>query len=742
MKTRLFIILISLFYLSEISVAQYTDWIYLAKNSSPPSLAEEGNFIWMSSSSGVIKMHKTTGNKTYFNRTNCLIEDDELGQVLVDKNHIKWFTSYKIGVLRFDDTNWSVFDTSNSPLPYPFQGALTSDTSGNLWVATSRNGIMKYDGVNWTIFNTSNSGLPSIYVSAIYADGNIIWISTNVGISKFDGVNWVNYNTSNSNISSFSTIGFCKDRLGNLWLLQPDGIQKFNGSTFSSYNINNTNLQNAFLNGIAADTNNIIWVTCSSQGYNPVILGGLYSFNGISWTKYDSTTSPLSGSDYSSLLIDKSGSIWVGEIGHGLTEKKSNSAWSVFDPSNTQLYGNMVRQIVFDNNTEAFIGTGYGTFNPLHGPSDNSNLVKYYGNVWTQLNGHYTSLSWALSSDKHGNIYSKTRTSVDKFDGASWTVNPCPLTLYAYATGLDVSAFAVDSFSDGIWIDYMDTIYVKRDSLGNVTSSYLSEGIGYFNGNTWTKITHKNSPLPDSIRISMIKVDRLGNIWCCSNRGLFKYNGSNWTIYNTLNSTLPSNNIGAITFDLSNNIWFTVQNIGFVKFDGTNCTTYPHPTLNPYLGYPIIETDASGKIWYAEAGILIGFDGVNWINFDWENSPLPSGNIKCISADKFGNIWIGTYLGVFVYQKGGAILKSFPEIQKTEPVVKIYPNPSQGSFQFSSDKYAINTISVYNLMGEKVYSSAGNKNQQTVELNQPNGVYTVLIKTEKGTFNSKLVIQK
>ena len=47
-------------------------------------------------------------------------------------------------------------------------------------------GLAKFDGTNWTVFNTSNSGLPDNYVSSIAIDGSgNKWIGTDGGLAVY-----------------------------------------------------------------------------------------------------------------------------------------------------------------------------------------------------------------------------------------------------------------------------------------------------------------------------------------------------------------------------------------------------------------------------------------------------------------------------------------------------------------------------------------------------------------------------
>ncbi len=64
------------------------------------------------------------------------------------------------GLAKFDGTNWTVYNTSNSGLPDNYVSSIAIDGSGNKWIGTWHGGLAKFDGTNWTVYNTSNSGLP------------------------------------------------------------------------------------------------------------------------------------------------------------------------------------------------------------------------------------------------------------------------------------------------------------------------------------------------------------------------------------------------------------------------------------------------------------------------------------------------------------------------------------------------------------------------------------------------------
>ena len=73
--------------------------------------------------------------------------------------------------------------------------------------------------------------------------------------------------------------------------------------------------------------------------------------------------------------------------------------------------------------------------------------------------------------------------------------------------------------------------------------------------------------------------------------------------------------------------------------------------------------------------------------------------------------------------------------------LNIYPNPSKGNvFVNSSEK--IISISVLNILGEKVISNSRINNNQ-LDLSQlNNGVYFINISTKKGVITKKIIVSK
>ena len=99
-----------------------------------------------------------------------------------DSKGYNWFGTWGYGVRKYDVANniLTTYNTENSGLAADivWYGGIMEDKSGNIWIGTTTwggsvggtGGLCKFDGTNWTVYNTSNSGIPE-NVYCLFADG-------------------------------------------------------------------------------------------------------------------------------------------------------------------------------------------------------------------------------------------------------------------------------------------------------------------------------------------------------------------------------------------------------------------------------------------------------------------------------------------------------------------------------------------------------------------------------------------
>ena len=79
----------------------------------------------------------------------------------------------------------------------------------------------------------------------------------------------------------------------------------------------------------------------------------------------------------------------------------------------------------------------------------------------------------------------------------------------------------------------------------------------------------------------------------------------------------------------------------------------------------------------------------------------------------------------------------------SENNVSVFPNPSNGTFTIQTNSIPDNgSFEVYNLTGEKVFAGTISQQQTVVTIEQPAGVYTILLRSASGMSSHKVTISK
>jgi hypothetical protein len=305
-RIKSFISLILIFISANFLFSQTKGWIGFTSGKYILSIADDGNYLWVGTTGGLVKLNKSTGEFIVYDMWNSKLPDNQVTAIAIDGWGNKWIGTLVKGLAKFDGVRWTVYNTSNSGLPYNDVWAIAIDGQGNKWIGTY-GGLAKFDGVNWTVYNTSNSGLPSNYVFAIAIDGQgNKWIGTyGGGLAKFDGVNWTVYSYSNSGLPDNRVWAIAVDEQGNKWIGTDGGLAKFDGVNWTVYNIWNSGLPYNRVLAIAIDGQGNKWIGTSR---------GLAKFDSVNWTVYNTSNSGLPDNYVRAISIDKQGNKWIGTM--------------------------------------------------------------------------------------------------------------------------------------------------------------------------------------------------------------------------------------------------------------------------------------------------------------------------------------------------------------------------------------------------------------------------------------------
>lgn len=323
------------------------------------------------------------------------------------------------------------------------------------------------------------------------------------------------------------------------------------------------------INAMVVD-GNYIWLGTS---------GGINCFNKSdgTTTHYTKANSGLSNNYINSMCIDSNGSLWIGNRGLIVYNRKK---WTTFTKDNSILPSNIINVLVTGSDGSVWIGTIRG-------------LVKYKNGSWTAYNRfpeHYPF---------HGGI-----SVILPLEGDTvWVGFNQPKLVKMVGEEIIDSIIIGDQYFTG----RIRSLF--KDINGDLWIS-TSNGLVCHTGDSTKIFTMLNSPLPTN-NITYTFRDSSGHFWigtCC--RGLIHVNDTIWTVHNPMSAKIPTSCFTQMVMEKKNNFWIASE-AGLLEFDQGNWTR--HNTANSGLSYfderiNVITTDLEGTTW---VGTNVGIYGLH-----------------------------------------------------------------------------------------------------------------------------------
>jgi ligand-binding sensor domain-containing protein len=296
-----------------------------------------------------------------------------------------------------------------------------------------------------------------------------------------------------------------------------------------------------------------------------------------------------------SMYQDTKGNYWFGTNGDGIIcyDGKTLEKMDI-EGINPRM---RVLSIVEDKAENIWFGTCEG-------------LIKYDGKQFTSfakkegLPGDDPEI-WGLTIDKNGLIWVGSIGGVSHFDGEKFTPFLLP----------DIKVEDSKSrLSDKLVFQFME------DRNGTMWFSTDGNGIFKYKNGKFTHLTQKNGLTDDN---AGFYEDKKGNIWIGTLfGGISKFDarlngevGQGTTFTNfTKDGIIKGEEAGGFLEDRNGNIWFTAENVGVYKYDGTKFTLYTTKDgLTANLVLSMYE-DNKGQLWFSTWQGMCIFDGEKFVN--------------------------------------------------------------------------------------------------------------------------------
>ncbi len=481
---------------------------------------------------------------------------------------------------------------------------ITKDKKGFMWFGTE-DGLNRYDGYNFKVFKSEkNSGskeensLPDRFILSIYEDdAGMLWIGTQAGLVKFD-----------------------------------PAIEKF--TSYYNKDGDSKNLSQYRVTCIYGDNQDrFIWIGTRE--------GGLNRFDPIKKIfEHFHFDAGESENSITCITKDKSGMLWVGTK-NGLNRFDPNS-----DPKNPKFNTypfntndansenkNSITCIKIANQSETFwVGTRCGLYRFIP-PNDEGAQCFIPG--LASLSELFIS---SIFECKSGDLLIGTRTA----------------GLYKYNKKGKLQQYKFDHLkSDSLSANDIRSIY--EDKSGFLWIGTFGKGINTFNPLMKTFEFHNDFSIPE---VSSVYEDTKGNIWIGTSIGIYEYDYKNET-FSPFNESaeLKTYYVSAIYEDHSNNIWLGTYK-GLIKLDRQKKSLVEWKSIfSNSTGYSktrilSICEDPREYLWlgtYDKGLIVLDKDRKFFARYTSKDSALKWDEIPRLYVDKNKTIWIVT--------NGGGIYK-------------------------------------------------------------------------------------
>jgi len=388
--------------------------------------------------------------------------------------------------------------------------------------------------------------------------------------------------------------------------------------------------------------NNVRSILQTKDGYTWIgTEEGLARFDGVKFTLFNESNTPLISKNYISCLFqDSRGNLWIGTVGSGLLKYESmDGSAGKFSHygSKEGLTHDVIYCITEDKNKILWVGT------------DGGGLYSYDGKKFT----HRTTTA--------GNDLPDNSIHALCFDhrGTLWIGTGKGLT------GLYNNRYTSYSEKDGISPFLIKSIL--PDSKGNLWIG----GEGGLYRRSGDKFERPQTGLDfEEKRVYSIMEDRDSNIWFgTASLGLARFTFGKYSIL-TKNDGLSDNTVISITGDMEGNLWVGTAYGGINRIkDGKFASLTTKEGLSEDIVFPIYE-DRSGYLWIGTNNGLNRYKDGNFLHVDTSDG-LSNNVIDSITEDAGGNTWVGTDDGVNLLQNSPSRVTKISEFCRKEYILSI-----------------------------------------------------------------------
>ena len=350
---------------------------------------EPNGAVWLGThSNGVFCLR----GKTFkiFNRENSLLSRNNVLQILVDKDHKKWFVTgdynarwgvYYLGNKRTTpftvsggevtvlkesdklyDPKWDYIDSTSTDLRLGTTWSIGEDKEGNIWMPNNVDGLVKYtkEGARSIFRNGGEFG--SAFNKMFIAPDDKIYLNTDIsGVKMFDHGTFSDF-AKWPNMGGVSDMAIDKD--GNFWAAGTGGLSMRKGDDWETFNKRKGDLPSIIIYSVFKDSKGNLWAGTAK---------GLVKKTDSAFQVWRKGDVEFPSDDITFVTEAPDGKMWFGTKA-GISILDGTTWTHISKIESPKISKPTINDISFDKNGKAWIATNEDA------------LLTYDGKTWAQYN--------------------------------------------------------------------------------------------------------------------------------------------------------------------------------------------------------------------------------------------------------------------------------------------------------------------------------------------------------------------
>jgi PAS domain S-box-containing protein len=474
---------------------------------------DHAGILWLATGRGLYRFDPSNGRTILYRHdpnNPFSLSSDEIKAIGEDKEGTFWVGT-SLGLDAFDRDTGKV--TLHVPLHERGEMSFYEDRLGAFWIVHATGaGLAVFDRNTNTLTHYSfheghlSDALPTGAMAVLEDRDGTLWFGTlGDGLLKFDrkGRKFIRYHHDPTNPESLGeddVNALFQDREGNIWAglhMAPPNRFSNRASLFNKFRHepgNNDSLSGTMVNGIYADREGILWISAINALNRIDRNTGRYTFYRIA--------GPRVSSRPTAIIEDRSGFLWMGSDGNGLTRLNPRTGqFKTFRHSPTDrfsLSSDLVTQLLIDQ-AGTLWATTFDGLNRLDPVTSRFTVYKADKKSAAQID-------LEVKQDSQGTLWLGTDSSgLQRFD-------PTTAEFTVYKHNANDPTTLSNNRVNSVHFDHSGIMWVgTQDGLDKFTSK-----TGRF------KTYYEQDGLSGNV-VSCILEDERGNLWMGTNNGLSKF---------------------------------------------------------------------------------------------------------------------------------------------------------------------------------------------------------------------------